>query len=479
MNVPHKIPISSLATLLSTAMLRPLCALALFAPPVLLADDSSASAIAIQPGDTAGAISTVGDEDWFKFTIDSAQMVTITTKAGGVGVPALNFGFELYDSSGSTRHIASGTALGSIYGITKFLQPGTYYFRVYSPFSFTGAYRVVLKTQSSALPLNQVVRGNLDVPNDWENYKFAIKSPGYVELWARKPAVSTPAINLTMILRDEAGNQLKSDVGSATRFSGLLNPGNYFVTITSYSNGANTGDFDLKLITPDNALAITEGITSGTIDVPHDKDHFRFVVPGSTPKPIRFRTSGSVFLQPSLQNEIGQLLKIPGSRGSSKEDDFEMELDPGVYFFYLYGTNSTGVGSFGNYTLTLSGLLPTAPEISIQQPARSELVDSKSKRSFGKAVVGVKKGITKAFVIRNTGNAPLTGIRVAKGGRNKRDFQITLPPASSVAPGKQTTFEITFQPKSKGSKNAWLRVASNDANENPFDISIIGMAVGK
>lgn len=474
MNVPHKIQISSLASLLSTAMLRPLCALALFTPAVLLADDSSASAIAIQPGDTAGAISTVGDEDWFKFTIDSAQMVTITTKAGGVGVPALNFDFKLYDSSGSTQHIASGRALGAIPGITKFLQPGTYYFRVYSLFSFTGAYRVVLKNQSAAIPAGSLIQGNLDVPNDWETYKFTLQSPGYVSLLQIRPKVSTPLINLNVILRDEAGTNLDPGLRGV-----ILNPGNYFITVNSATNAPNSGDFSLKLFTPDNATPIKEGKTSGSMEVPNDQDHFRFVVAGNTPKPIRFRTSGSVFLQPFLQNEIGQFLKIPASRGSSKEHDFEMELNPGVYFFYLYGTNSTGVGSFGNYTLTLSGLLPAAPEISIQQPARSELSDGKSKRSFGKAVVGVKKGITKTFVIRNTGNAPLTGIRVAKGGRNKRDFQITLPPASSVAPGKQTTFEITFQPKSKGSKNAWLRVASNDANENPFDISIIGMAVGK
>jgi hypothetical protein len=73
----------------------------------------------------------------------------------------------------------------------------------------------------------------------------------------------------------------------------------------------------------------------------------------------------------------------------------------------------------------------------------------------------------------------LKGIKLAKGGRNKRDFQITLPPASSLGPGKKTTFKITFRPKAKGTRNAWLRIASNDADENPFDIAITGLAVGK
>jgi hypothetical protein len=275
-----------------------------------------------------------------------------------------------------------------------------------------------------------------------------------------------------MIVRDEAGNQLRYSSGSDAGFSDVLNPGNYFVSITSKLSG----DFSLKLTTPETAPTILDGNTQGQLEVPRDHNYYRFVVPGNVPRGIRFSTAGSTNLGLILQDEFGQQIKYIGF---SQAHNTEVILNPGIYFLLLYGNAESGVGAYGDYTLTLSGLTPAAPEIAIFQPARSELADGKSTRAFGTVTAKSKRGITKTFVIRNTGNAPLTGIRIAKGGRNKRDYQITLPPASSVEPGKQTTFRITFRPKTKGTTSAWLRIASNDADENPFDIAITGVAVGK
>ncbi len=122
---------------------------------------------------------------------------------------------------------------------------------------------------------------------------------------------------------------------------------------------------------------------------------------------------------------------------------------------------------------------PSQPEIDVRQPANKALTDGKSKIAFGTAVAGSGKGIARTFTIRNTGGKPLTGIKVSKSGRHAGDFRIKGRPATSLAPGRQTTFKVTFMPKAKGLRTAWLRVASNDADENPFDIPVTGRAVRK
>lgn len=433
------------------------------------ADDTFANAISIQPGEVSGAISPAYDVDYYKFTITSAQMVTIATKASAVGFVPTNINIRLYDAG---ENFIGYNGFSQSPSLTKFLQTGTYFISTEAWTNNTGTYKLVVKTQSSATPINQLVQGNMDVPNDWEIYKFTLSSPGYVALLARRPQISTPAINLTMIVRDEAGNQLKFDTGAATNFESFLNPGNYFVSITS----GYSGNFSLKLTTPDNAVAISDGITRGDIDVPLDHDFYRFVIPGSAQRTIRLVTSGSANLHLTLQDSQGQSL-LRG--GPSQNQDQQILLNPGVYYLFLSGYYESGAGSYGNYTLNLSGIMPAFPEIAVQDPKGRDLVDGKSTFSFGSTIFGRGKGITKTFVIRNTGTGTLTGIKVSRLGSHAADFQIKTQPASSLAAGKQTTFKVTFKPEAKGRKRASLRIASNDADERMFDISLTGKAVKK
>jgi hypothetical protein len=51
------------------------------------------------------------------------------------------------------------------------------------------------------------------------------------------------------------------------------------------------------------------------------------------------------------------------------------------------------------------------------------------------------------------------------------------PLPASLAPGAEATVSIGFKPSSIGSRNAYLRIASNDADEQLFDIPITGKGV--
>lgn len=120
---------------------------------------------------------------------------------------------------------------------------------------------------------------------------------------------------------------------------------------------------------------------------------------------------------------------------------------------------------------------PQMPEIVVQQPAGSPLIAGESKRTFGTATVGGRNGMTRTFVIKNTGRKALTGISLAKIGTHAQAFRIKKSPASSLAPGTQTTFSISFAPTSAGDKSATLRIGSNDADENPFEVKLAGRGV--
>lgn len=119
---------------------------------------------------------------------------------------------------------------------------------------------------------------------------------------------------------------------------------------------------------------------------------------------------------------------------------------------------------------------PPAPEIAVQQPKGSNLTDGTAKKNFGTVKIGEKSAV-KTFTIKNLGTAKLTGLAITKNGNQAKDFIVTGPAKSILAAGTSTTFNVTFKPNSKGTRNAAIHIKSNDANENPFDIKLTGLGV--
>lgn len=83
---------------------------------------------------------------------------------------------------------------------------------------------------------------------------------------------------------------------------------------------------------------------------------------------------------------------------------------------------------------------------------------------------------TRTYTIENTGGAALTISGVTFTGTNAADFYVSAAPASSVAAYGSTTFTVTFDPSSTGVKNATVSVASNDADESPYNFVVSGDA---
>ncbi|MBE0543465.1 MAG: DUF3494 domain-containing protein, partial [Verrucomicrobia bacterium] len=123
-------------------------------------------------------------------------------------------------------------------------------------------------------------------------------------------------------------------------------------------------------------------------------------------------------------------------------------------------------------TGTGAGTTVTVPEIGVQQPPGTDLVDGVGSRNFGSVLVGTNTSLT--FTITNSGNANLTGLGITIDGADAAQFSVTVNPVAPVAPNGSTTFTVRFTPTSAGVKNAALHIASNDSDENPFDIALTG-----
>ncbi len=124
--------------------------------------------------------------------------------------------------------------------------------------------------------------------------------------------------------------------------------------------------------------------------------------------------------------------------------------------------------------LTASGFVVTpVPEIVVEQPAKTDLIDGKAIRSFGAVTLG-RASNTRTFIVRNTGKAPLENLFITAGGKNAGDFLVLTPKIATIPAGGKITFRVIFKPKGTGARSATLRIMSNDADESPFDIKLVG-----
>jgi len=122
----------------------------------------------------------------------------------------------------------------------------------------------------------------------------------------------------------------------------------------------------------------------------------------------------------------------------------------------------------GSYEITLNGY-NGPPEIDIWEAPDGGTYD------FG--TCAVDEYILETFTIENLGDAPLYldhNPLVEITGQDAGQFHVDTQPASTVTPGGYAEFVVRFEPKAPGDKTALLRISSNDADEDPYEITITG-----
>ena len=94
---------------------------------------------------------------------------------------------------------------------------------------------------------------------------------------------------------------------------------------------------------------------------------------------------------------------------------------------------------------------------------------------FGSTQIGVD--VSHTFTITNAGPDVLDISGITITGVDAADFYVSIAPASTVAAGGSTTFEITFNPTVIGVSNATINITNNDSDENPYTFDITGEAI--
>ena len=127
-------------------------------------------------------------------------------------------------------------------------------------------------------------------------------------------------------------------------------------------------------------------------------------------------------------------------------------------------------GDGNDITLTLLN-----PEIAVEEPLLTDITDGGSK-SFGTMVLG--SPVSLVFTLKNIGPGILNVLTITKSGTDETAFTVTaLPSAPLAGPAGTTTFTVQFHPASSGAKSVSIHIVNDDADENPFDITLTGQAL--
>lgn len=127
----------------------------------------------------------------------------------------------------------------------------------------------------------------------------------------------------------------------------------------------------------------------------------------------------------------------------------------------------------------LIGPVMPLPEIAVFDgtgTAGAERTDNVGTVAFGSVNTG-SSSAAQTFTIQNTGTGELLDLAVTVSGEDDADFTVGSLSAVNLAPNDTATFTVTFSPTSAGLKEAVINIASNDPDENPFEINVSGTGV--
>jgi hypothetical protein len=350
---------------------------------------------------------------------------------------------------------------------------------------------------------------------DVDFYSFQAPAGSKVTIQTTQPAGGA-AMDTYLRLFDAGGHQLASNDDSASsRYSlisnfNLANAGTYYVGVSGYPNSSYnptsggsgkagaTGDYQLSLtlVTPPEIDIAGNGVSIGDGDTtPSTSDGTDFgsqdISSGSVTRTFTIANQGSAALNltgtPRVQisganaGDFSVSVQPASSVAGGGLTTFQIVFDPtaaGARTATVTIANDDSDESLYDFKIQGMGLVPeidvAGNGVSIADgdttPTTSDGTD------FGSQDVA-SGSVTRTFTITNTGPGTLnlTGTpRVQITGANAGDFSVSVQPASSVAAGGLTTFQIVFDPTATGLRKATVTIANDDINENPYDFAIQG-----
>ncbi|MBZ0138108.1 MAG: choice-of-anchor D domain-containing protein, partial [Planctomycetes bacterium] len=241
-------------------------------------------------------------------------------------------------------------------------------------------------------------------------------------------------------------------------------------------SGTATGSAQIQLERP--ALTViphlgTDPVTGAVAGV---TSNLTYVIrnPGTLPLDI---TGQNATLTSNCNVVVGLPTVDPvGAGGTSNLPVSVTPVAAGAFSFRLNVTSNAP--SQPTYTIIVSGNAAVGGEINIQRTI--SIADGGTDTVTG-AVAGVTTVLTYTIQNLGTANLTLTGASPVSGNTPVNlGFASIIQPGSGVltpsGPGSTTTFQVGLTPAASGTFSLQLVVASDDLNENPYNINITGSA---
>lgn len=131
----------------------------------------------------------------------------------------------------------------------------------------------------------------------------------------------------------------------------------------------------------------------------------------------------------------------------------------------------SGVGFFGDRTIRTVTVSCDAPEIRVE--TRDGLAIANGDTYDYGDVETLFGSVTTTFDICNDGTGDLV-IDQAWAGGQFPGFYLDVAPAPTVAPQSCTSLDVRFWPNFPGEFTGWLEIHSNDTDEDPFVVDLVG-----
>jgi hypothetical protein len=319
---------------------------------------------------TNGVLNSSSDLDYFRIVVAVTSQIVVSSTGSTDVLASLR--------NASDQEIASddNSNGGVNFRITQTLGAGTYYVRVTSRTSATGAYILTVQTTSNAPPgvttatpsgitaFAAVLGG--EVTNAGS---FAVTQRGIVYGTSTKPVIDDPAF---VVLPGGSG------AGTFTVSSPTLIPKTrYFVRAFAVNAigvgyGENleftTEDDDFGNSTATAATIVPNSATSGVINSATDVDFFRFILAGDAR--VAIFTRGSIDTVGSLRSSSDQEIAREDGGGEGLNFRIERSLAAGTYYIRVSSNN----GATGSYSLRLEA--STAPVVSTALPTAVTSVEA-------------------------------------------------------------------------------------------------------
>ena len=116
------------------------------------------------------------------------------------------------------------------------------------------------------------------------------------------------------------------------------------------------------------------------------------------------------------------------------------------------------------------------PEIEIEDGNGSGLIDEVD-LVVADSVPDGDSGDPISLTISNSGIGELRDLVVVVDGADADAFEIGPLGVTTLTPGEETEFTVTFSPEFQGAHSAAIHVTSNDADEGSFDIQLMGFGL--